>query len=89
MSNATKTPGQEFAQEFSHFLNTLGNKRLEDAADAMMNEHRTLQQAGMRFFMMYAERMAKQNHDLRNEASVKLAKAIMELPPKVRCLPFV
>lgn len=91
MSEA-KTPkeqGEEFGRDFSNFLNTMGSDRQKAAIEVMLRDHRSLQQNTMRFFMMFVEGMAKNGHDLRNEASVELAKAILSLPERTRILPRV
>ncbi len=69
----------EFAAQFSSFVN--GSSSLsEKVAEAMARDHPTLQQGYMRFFMLFCEKMAAQKWtDLRNEASVKLAKSILPL----------
>jgi hypothetical protein len=82
--------GKEFAKAFSDFVNIMSNDQAEQhAIDAMLREHRTLQQSMMGFIMKFIEQMSKQNHDLRNEASVKLAQRIMDIPVEDRILPFV
>jgi hypothetical protein len=86
---AQQREGEEFAQAFSRFVNDSRRKPKAAAIDKMLREHRTLQQGMMRFVMDYIEAMSEQQTDLRNEASVKLAKAIMELPSNVRALPYI
>ena len=49
-------------------------------AERMADDHPTLQQNYMRFFMLFCEEMAKKTYtDARNEASVKMAKEIVKL----------
>jgi len=81
--------GQEFAREFSSFVNNMSGGPRKVAVAQLLRDHRTLQQGHMRFVMQFVEGMAEQNSDLRNEASVNLAKAIMEIDPQVRALPKI
>jgi|TARA_R110000737_G_C14294568_1_gene434782 hypothetical protein len=87
----TKTKGQQFANDFSNFVNIMNNDTdTNEAVQDMLYDHRTLQQSMMGFFMKFVEGMAKsENFDGRNEASVELAKSIMEIDESVRILPFV
>jgi len=55
----------------------------------MLRDHRSIQQATMRFFMEFVEGMAESGSDLRNQASVDLAKEIMKIDSKKRVLPFI
>jgi len=70
---------KEFADKFSRFVNGMG--RRDDAVVKMMaNDHPTLQQNYMRFFLLFCEEMTKKTYaDARNEASVKLAKEVVKL----------
>ncbi len=80
--------GKEFAEVFGQFVNTMGGgPDRKIAIEAMMRDHRTLQQGMMRFCIEYIEAMAEQSHDLRNEASVKLAKKIVKIED--RHLPMI
>lgn len=81
--------GQEFARIFSQFVNDMRNEPKKAALAAMLRDHRTIQQNMMRFVMLFIEGMAEQECDLRNEASVALAKEIMAIDPSVRALPKV
>ena len=82
--------GEAFAGVFSSFCNDMRNKPKEAAIDKMMRDHRTIQQKMMGFCMAFIERMAEQESDLRNEASVRLAKQIMERTDyEARALPFI
>ncbi|MFY4731193.1 hypothetical protein [Nitrospira sp. BLG_2] len=77
---------KDFADQFSRFVNGMG-RRDRVVAELMAKDHPTLQQNYMRFFMLYCEEMAKQKYtDLRNEASVNLAKEIVKLN---KGLPYV
>ena len=81
--------GEEFAQQISSFVNGSSRSAYEYAAKKMVRDHRTLQQNMMGLFMQFVEQMAQNGTDMRNEASVELAKAIMALPEKVRILPYI
>ena len=81
--------GEEFAQAFSNFLNSFNSLRGKAAIKKMLKDHRSLQQATMRFFMDFVAGMAENSYDGRNEAAVELAKAIMELPERTRSLPRI
>jgi len=81
--------GEKFAEVISSFLNTFSQERQKVAVQKMLRDHRSLQQSTMRFFMVFVEGMAANSHDLRNEAAVELAQAIMALPERVRTLPKV
>ena len=81
--------GQEFAAAFSSFLNNYSQEPQKEAVALMLRDHRSLQQATMRFFMLFVEGMANNSSDLRNEAAVKLAQEILKLDPKVLALPKI
>lgn len=81
--------GEEFAKVFSEFSNNMNDSAKKEAIEKMMRDHRTLQQNMMRFCMEFIEAMSNQQYDLRNEASVKLAKEIMEIDSVDRILPKV
>lgn len=78
--------GTEFGNAFSKFLYGSDTK---NAVKVLINDHRSLQQAAMRFCMTFIEEMANNSSDLRNEASVKLAQEIMKLPAQIRALPRI
>lgn len=87
-----KTPeevGEDFAEVFSRFCNDSRRDPKKAAIAKMLREHRTIQQNMMRFCMQFIEGMANNGHDGRNEASVELAKAIMELDSRKRALPYI
>lgn len=70
---------EEFARTFSKFVNRMGNNK-EEVIRRMVNDHPTLQQNYMRFFIEFCQEMAKKEYtDARNEASVKLAREILKL----------
>ena len=90
--NEPKTPeevGEEFAELFSNFCNDSRRDPKKAAIAKMLREHRTIQQNMMRFCMLFIEGMATNGHDGRNEASVELAKAIMEIESRKRALPYI
>jgi hypothetical protein len=81
------------ATALSRFVNSYGNK-VEDLVQHVAMDHRTLQQGVTRFCVAWLAECAKMqqtgNFDLRNEASVKLGKAVMEkTTPQERALPFI
>lgn len=79
---ARPTP-QEMADYMADFVNTLSDSDNKPFAKEMTNKHRTLQQGAMRLFLSLCEEWAEQEkagrYDLRNEATVKLAKRILEV----------
>jgi hypothetical protein len=84
------TRGKQFADTFSKFVNSSLTPDVDEAVQAMLCDHRTLQQSMMGLFMKFAEEMSKSEHcDMRNQASVKLAKSIMKLDESVRVLPSI
>jgi len=87
--NELKT-GAGFGRAISSFVNNMDDDPQIEAAQIMARDHRTLQQNTMRFFMMFVAEMALQEHtDARNDASVRLAKKIMEIPERDRALPYI
>jgi hypothetical protein len=81
--------GEDFASTFSDFCNSMSREPKKFAVAKMLREHRTIQQNMMRFCMQFIEGMAANGHDGRNEASVELAKAIMEIESRKRALPYI
>lgn len=66
------------------------HKATEEFVNEMASQHRTCQQDFTRLCLAWLEHIAQNDrHDLRNEASVQLAKAVVNLPHKVRCLPRI
>ena len=54
----TKTKGQQFANDFSNFVNIMNNDTdTNEAVQDMLYDHRTLQQSMMGFFMKFVEGM--------------------------------
>jgi hypothetical protein len=81
--------GEQFAADLSTFCTSYSRQPKEFAVAKMLKDHRTCQQSMMRFFMQFVEKLAESGSDLRNEASVELAKAIMEIDSKKRILPYI
>ena len=82
------------AQMLGEFANRMANKEeREDFVDYLTRrEHRTLQQSAMGLFVAAIEAWAStDNFDLRNEATVNLAKRIVENTGDKydRMLPFI
>jgi hypothetical protein len=70
---------QEMARELLKFVNSCGVDG-KGFAVALASDHPTLQQSVMRLFLDFATEMSKKQYtDLRNEASVALAKKIVNL----------
>jgi hypothetical protein len=80
--------GEEMAMAFLKFINNMGVDE-EGFVKELCDSHRTLQQSVMRIFIRFVREMAKKEegfYDLRNEASVELAREIMKLNTG---LPFI
>ena len=85
-----KQAGIKFAEDFLHFINNMDDEPKKFAIEKILNNHPTLQQNAMRFFLAFVEQMAQKEYtDARNDASKKLAQAILTLPEEQRYLPFV
>ena len=70
--------GRDLAKECADAVNSFSFNSKE-FAQTICREHKTLQQSWMRVMMTCIEELAKQtNYDLRNEATVMMAKAIVE-----------
>lgn len=71
--------GEEMARELTKFVNRLGNNKEEkEFCDALMREHRTLQQSVFSLFSAAIQEWAKQeNFDARNEFTVNTCKKIV------------
>lgn len=88
------TPEQQaqarhFAREFADFAGMADREVKKQAILEMCTDHHTNQQSMMRFCMQFIEAMANNHSDLRNEASVELAKEIMKIDERVRILPYI
>jgi hypothetical protein len=69
----------ETAKAVSDFVNRHGSAAMRNVAEIMANDHPTLQQGVMRLFVQYVNVMAtKEYTDARNEASVNLAKKLVD-----------
>ncbi len=79
--------GEEFADEFSEFCNRMNREPTKHAIAKLLRDHRSIQQNVMRFCVQFIEGMAINGYDLRNEASVTLAKEIMKID--CRALPYI
>jgi hypothetical protein len=80
---------EETADAISHYVNSSssGSKKL---AEIMVIDHPTLQQGKMRLFVEFVRQMAKiEFTDARNEASVKLAKSLVEQWGDGPYLPYI
>jgi len=84
--------------ELSGLLNAVGNlgglndTEKREVIDAMTDGglHRTNLQSFTRFIVSYFVKLSQSSHDLRNEASVKLAKKFVErIPEDERFLPYI
>ena len=84
---------KQFIDSFSKFVNNMNDEPKHEAIELMTREHRTLQQSMTRFSICWLERLARYQDvefDLRNEASVRLAKEFVEnIPLEERALPFI
>ena len=85
---------KELAEELSNFVNGAGSSEFtEFALHVTHNTHRTLQQQEMRLFLIVIAHWAglvDGLYDLRNEATVKLAKRICATFDKYdRALPLI
>jgi len=69
-------------QSVSHIMNAYGNEEVEFFVKQMSRQHRTLQQAFSRIcqaWFLHLASLEESRYDLRNEASVALAKKIKEV----------
>lgn len=57
--------------------------------DAMLREHRTLQQAFTKLVVDWLKALSESRYDLRNEASVKLAQALVPVIEDMPGLPYI
>jgi hypothetical protein len=87
--------GRDAAQAFENFLNGASKQDREEFAEYLtQNTHRTLQQGAMTLIGQCIQKWAdcndKGDFDLRNEATVKLCKAITDKFDKYSFyLPFI
>jgi len=74
-----RTSAEDVASQISSYVNGFGMSRPQELAEAMGNDHPTLQQGKMRLFVAFVREMAKIEYpDARNEASVELAKKLVK-----------
>jgi hypothetical protein len=87
---ADKT-ANEMAEAISNYLNNFSKQPADELVEQLLRQHRTLQQCFSRFCLRWFERVAETPHgfDLRNEASVGLAKEILKIDLRKRALPFI
>jgi len=70
---------EELAQEISRFVNGASDDKLQELAEHMLKDHRTLQQKKMKLACMFIELMAENKGvDARNEHSQKTAEHMIE-----------
>lgn len=80
--------------EVADFVNAFGIQHLKQFVEEMGQQHWTLQQSFTRLCFMWIDHLAEKEqlgqYDLRNEASCKMAKKIVdEFGPLARTLPWV
>jgi len=90
MAKTNEEHAVEVAKLISSFVNNFGCDE-KTFVSTMLREHRTLQQSFTRLCVMWLEELAKSpDFDLRNEASVLLARRFVQRLDHVdRALPFV
>lgn len=80
---------QEHVRAVSDAANAITSHGCKEFAQQFSKSHRTIQQNYTRMCIAWLEELAEQkNYDLRNEASVKLAKEFVE-KVKERGLPYI
>ena len=70
---------KQAVQSVSHIVNAYGNEEVDFFVKQMSRQHRTLQQAFTRIcqaWFLHLASLEESHYDLRNEASVELAKKI-------------
>lgn len=84
--------GKDMAEELARFANNYVADQT-GFVQGLYSEHRTLQQSVMRLFIAWVREMAndfdRNSYDLRNEATVRLAKKIVELGERNLYLPEI
>lgn len=79
----------ELVHNFSRWVNNMGHDN-HDFVQAVMSEHRTLQQQMFETMLTCIDAWAKQEHyDLRNEYTVLKCREIMNLFPGGPITPFI
>jgi hypothetical protein len=89
-----KLDGKALAREVSRTLNSFcHDETIKEFVDTMVCEHRTLQQTFTKLCVEWFKALAEDHNasrfDLRNEASCKLAKLIVELGVDKLAMPFI
>ena len=80
MAGHQDTIGSNLAETIANHLNTYADDEvIKDFVDRMSREHRTLQQGFTRLVMAWIKHLSEtQHYDLRNEASVEMARKIVK-----------
>ncbi len=78
MTREQNEKGRKLANDILDYVNNLSCDG-ESFANTICRSHRTLQQSTMRLFIATICKMAENDTDARNEASVELAKKIAEI----------
>lgn len=80
---------REVVKAFSAWVNGMGHKNAA-FVEAVMQEHRTLQQQMFEVMLACIEAWAKQEHyDARNEYTIKKCREVMTLFPDGTRVPFI
>ena len=87
----TDKTAKDMAEAITSYLNNFSREPTDQLVEELLRQHRTLQQSFSRFCLRWFQRLAEAPHgcDLRNEASVELAREIMKIDPQVRALPLI
>lgn len=83
---------ESMAEAIASFSNKMGDTRVKQFAGCMADQHRTLQQSFTRLcvqWFKYLATLSDMQYDLRNEASVGLAKKIVNTFPDELNLPMI
>jgi len=82
---------QELAKELSSYFNTFNTEeRFEKLSQCLLNEHRTLQQTTMKFFIHMMKTWSETEfYDGRNQATIELSKKIVKEMKDDLYLPMV
>ena len=91
---ALETVEEQLAKQIADSMNDHRRPRgsMKDFNKGMDAQHRTLQQNFTRLVVGWLEHMAtKGDHecDLRNKATVELAKEFVKIDPKYRAIPYI
>jgi len=82
--------GEKLAEIVADYVNG-SFSIINEFTKKMLNEHPTLQQNFTRLCVAWLEALSKKEvYDLRNEASVELARLFVQnIPPEKRALPYI